>query len=70
MNWISVSRYLPGVGSGYVIARVVNIDECDFVYMAIYSGGKWEFWDQEYWPDNYDRKFKVTHWTHMPELGE
>ena len=71
MRWHPVDEFLPGQGSGYVIARVLNCDDCQFIYQAMYIAGKWEFWDEEYWPD--DRKsegFRVTHWTFAPEFND
>lgn len=70
MNWFSVKKFLPGVGVGYVITRVENADGTEFIYQAIFHCGKWEFWDEEYWPEYRlkEEKFKVTHWTCMPEM--
>ncbi len=64
MKWISVNKYLPGKATGYIITRCLNSDDCDFYYMAMLTGGKWEFWDEEYYPDGYFTRegFRVTHW--------
>ena len=71
MKWYSVNDFLPGKGVGYVIARVLNSDYSQFIYQAIHMGERWEFWDEEYWPKTRrDDKFKVTHWTYMPELND
>ena len=70
MRWIDVNNLLPGLAEGYVITRVENSDGTEFIYQAIYTCGKWEFWDQEYWPKERleDEEFKVTHWTYMPNI--
>lgn len=72
MQWYSVKQFLPAKGSGYVIVRTLNADYCQFVYQAMYVKGGWEFWDEEYWPEGRAKKegMEVTHWTHMPELGD
>ncbi len=63
MKWVSVYEYLPGKFSGYVITRCLNSDDCDFYYMAIYTDGEWEFWDEQYWPKGRRTEgFRVTHW--------
>lgn len=70
MKWHSVDEFLPGNGVGYVIARVLNADYCQFIYQAIYSRNGWEFWDEEYFPDGRlkEEGFRITHWTYMPDL--
>lgn len=72
MKWYSVDTFLPGIGAGYVIARCLNADDCQFIYQAIYSRGKWEFWDEEFWPEDRVKQdgFRVTHWTYMPEFHD
>jgi len=70
MQWYSVNLFLPGQFTGYVIARVVNADDRQFIYQAYCHEGEWEFWDEAYWPKNHDRGFKVTHWMHMPDMEE
>ncbi len=72
MKWYSVDRFLPGKGEGYVIVRIENCDQCEFVYMAFYSQGKWEYWDEEYFPSGRldDEGIKVTHWMPMPNFGD
>jgi len=69
MQWYSVNLILPGQFTGYVIARVLNADNCQFIYQALYRDGVWEFWDEEYWPSNREG-FRVTHWTNMPKIGD
>lgn len=72
MRWYSVDEFLPGNEIGYVIARVLNCDMCQFIYQAMYSDGKWEFWDEEYFPEERlkEDSIRVTHWTYMPELND
>ena len=71
MKWYSVDNFLPGKGVGYVIARVLNGDSCQFIYQAIYTKKGWEFWGEEYWPDyRIADYFTVTHWAYMPELND
>lgn len=72
MKWYPVEQFLPGIGRGYVITRVLNSDCCQFIYMAMYSKNGWEFWDEECWDEDTKRKegYKVTHWTYMPEFND
>lgn len=71
MRWYSVNEFLPGQGTGYVMAYCLNEDECAFVYMAIHMEDRWQFWDEQYWPEgrNKDGGLKVTHWMYIPDLG-
>ena len=69
MKWYSTEKFMPGIGVGYVIALVLNCDECEFIYMALYLDGEWEFWDEEYWPEERRKEgLKITHWTYMPRF--
>jgi len=70
MQWYSVNLILPSQFTGYVIARVINADNCEFIYQALYHKGEWEFWDEEYWPSDRDDGFRVTHWMEMPNIGD
>lgn len=70
MQWYSVNLFLPGQSTGYVIARVLNADNCQFIYQAHYNEGAWEFWDEEYWPKDRNEVFRVTHWMQMPNMGD
>ena len=70
MKWYSVDEFLPGKATGYVIARVLNSDYCQFIYQAIYTNKNWEFWDEMYFPGERMNEIKVTHWAHMPELKD
>lgn len=72
MKWYKTDRLLPGEDIGYVIARALNADYCQFIYQAMYINGQWEFWDEEYWPDDRKKRdpLKVTHWAFLPEFED
>jgi len=72
IKWYSTDEFLPGNNVGYVIARVLNADFCQFIYQAIHTRDGWEFWDEEFWPEDCKRKeeIKVTHWAYMPEFHD
>jgi len=70
MKWYSVNLFLPGISTGFVIARVLNDDNCQFIYQALYNEGAWKFLDDEYWFSDRNEVFRVTHWTQMPNIGD
>ena len=69
MQWYSVNLFLPGQFTGYVIARVLNADDHQFIYEAHYNEGVWEFLDDGLWPSGREI-FRVTHWMEMPNIGD
>ena len=69
MQWYSVNLLLPGESTGYVLARVLNSDNCQFIYQARYDDGVWGFLDDGLWPSGREI-FRVTHWTQMPDIGD
>jgi hypothetical protein len=59
MNWINALEILPGIHYSWVIVRTVNKDKTIFYFMASFSNGKWNYFDND---KDYENNMRVTHW--------